>query len=81
MVRLIFHTNKKLQKNDKDTVQVHVLCNQENYIRWQKEKLEFVSCVMMVKFYAFYPSIKGFAFNIYGLIKNYSIRPTSQVGT
>ena len=50
-------------------------------LRWQKEKLEFVSCVMMVKFYAFYPSIKGFAFNIYGLIKNYSIRPTSQVGT
>ena len=32
MVRLIFHTNKKLQKNYKDTVQVHVLCNQENYI-------------------------------------------------
>ena len=32
MVRLIFHTNKKLQKNDQDTVQVHVLCNQEMFL-------------------------------------------------
>ena len=34
MVTLIFHTNKKLQKNYQDTVKVHVyvLCNQENYI-------------------------------------------------